>query len=152
MRNPQFINNIIQKYRQHKDNRPKYKIEDLYIGEIIYIIDSQFVIGSSLLDSGTKHTYKIIKDFAIFEKDDNDNYIHILSGKSLLLSIRADKDEYAINYSSIKNFGKLMQSYMIKKHLTDSSKLSINKIKEIEKEVNIRINPNKKRDDIDLFY
>ena len=37
MRNPQFINNIIQKYRQHKDDRPKYKIEDLYIKEEIKI-------------------------------------------------------------------------------------------------------------------
>ena len=37
MRNPQFINNIIQKYRQHKDDRPKYKIEDLYINLVLCI-------------------------------------------------------------------------------------------------------------------
>jgi len=150
MQKPKFIQYMINKNNEQKLNRPKYKIEDLRIGNIIYLLKLEYYNGPTLLTSGTKYTFKNIKPFAIFYQNPYaSEYIHIGTHQPLDLDIHCGQPgKYVIQYDSIKEFKDVMLRYMIKNNLKKSSKLSINEIKEIEKLCNEYLYPNQKQHDI----
>ena len=65
MKQPTFIKNLIQKYYEKNYNKPKYRLQDLYIGEITYINSSTDYVdeNSTTHDIKTKCTYKPVKKF-----------------------------------------------------------------------------------------
>ena len=142
------------------DNIPRYKIEDLYVGEIIKIhnisyagqaFESNSLLGYALAMQH-KYTYTTIKPFAIFKHNDawDVDYLHVGTNHMLRKIYNAKELEYAVNEKPLKEFDRAMQQYMIEHNLKRTSKLSINQIKHIEREVNIRLNPDKKQNE--LFY
>ena len=54
------------------------------------------------------------------------------------------------NIKNLTRFKDIMHEYMIEHNLKRTSKLSINQIREFEREINLRINPEQKQDE--LFY
>lgn len=152
MNKPRLIERMAQRRKERKINKPRYKIEDLHVGEIIYITDKEFVNGSTFWQCGYKRTYKHIKTFAIFKHDylDGADYFHVVTNHPLRLSLYSEVGEYAVNYDSLKDFNKYMQRYMIANNLKSTSKLSINDIKELEDYVNEKLSPEQEKDE--LFY
>ncbi len=174
MENPkEIIKELIEKHQKKKDekqrlaeermiklrekrlekeaNKPRYKINNLYVGEIIYIQSQEYFVGpnSSIWDSGIRNKYYIIKKFAIFDKADAwKDYIHIGTNHSLRTDIWAKSGEYCICNNSLREFDKAMQSFMIANKLTKDSNLSINQIKEIETGINEKFYPNQNQNQL----
>ena len=147
MNKPRLIEYMAQKREERHLNKPRYKIEDLYVGEIIYIVNTEFVSGPTFWQSGTKTTYKHIKPFAIFSRTCwEHDYLHILTNHPFRQSFHAEIGEYAVNHNTLKEFDKCMQRYMIANNLKSTSKLSINDIKELEDYVNEKLYPEHKKD------
>ena len=141
----------IEKQREMEANRPRYKIDDLYVGKIIYIKSSSLFVGpnASIYDSGERIQYRNIKQFAIFDKSDPyKDYVHVVTSQSLRDSLWGEAGEYVVDYDSIKEFSRAMQGFMIKNNLTKYSLLSYNQIKEIEKQVNLQRYPEQKQDEL----
>ena len=142
------------------DNIPRYKIEDLYVGEIIQILNRRYVGQSStsssligyMLAMQYEYTYANIKPFAIFKHNDawDEEYIHVGTNHPLRNIYNAKELEYAVLDKTLKEFDRAMQQYMIEHNLKKTSKLSINQIKVFERVVNIRLNPEQNQDK--LFY
>ena len=139
MNKPNFIEKIIQRHNEKELNIPRYKIEDLYVGKIIYIHAERFYSGPthSIFDSGTCITFQNIKKFAIFYNpgpwiDD----IHVVTNHTLKTSLWAKPGEYCIHYDSMIKFDKALQRFMIDNGLNRNSMLSIKQITEIENNVN----------------
>ena len=153
MNKPRLIERMAQRREQKRLNKPRYKIEDLHVGEIIYITNKKFEMGSCLLTSGYRFKFKHIKPFAIFKHTcwDSD-YLHIVSNHKLqpLDLCETEIGEYVVNDDSLKKFDKYMQRYMIENNLKSKSKLSINDIKELEDYVNQKLYPEQEKDE--LFY
>lgn len=151
MENPnEIIKDLIKKYQDYiakkrgmkieiEANKPRYKIDSLFTGKIIYIESCGFFVGpnASIFDSGTRIKYKSVKKFAIFYREPFDStYTHIGTNLNLETSLEGEPGEYVIDYDSIKEFKRSLQRFMIKNNLTKESKLSLNQIKEIEQIVN----------------
>lgn len=145
MKKPKFIQRMIEKQEEKKFNKPRYKIDDLYVGKIIYIKSSSLFVGpnASIYDSGERIQYRNIKQFAIFDKSDPyKDYVHVVTSQSLRDSLWGEVGEYVVNCNSIKKFDKALQEFMIKNNLTKDSKLSLNQIKQLEDYVNKQFYPN----------
>lgn len=152
MNKPRLIEHMAQRREERKLNKPRYKIEDLHVGEIIYITNKKFEMGSSFLTSGHRFKFKRIKPFAIFKHTYFDpNYLHIVSTHKLRqLDLISEIGEYVVRDNSLKKFDKYMQRYMLANNLKSTSKLSINDIKELEDYVNEKLYPEQEKDE--LFY
>ena len=151
MNKPRIIERMAQKREERQLNKPRYKIQDLCVGEIIYITNTEFYTGPTFWQCGTKYTFKHIKPFAIFKHTcwDSD-YLHILTNHPLRLSLYSESGEYAVNHDTLKDFDKYMQRYMITNNLKTTSKLSINDIKELEEAINKELYPEQEKDEV--FY
>ena len=134
MNKPRLIERMAQRREEKRLNKPRYKIENLYCGKIVYVVDKEFYKGPTFWQCGYKRTYKHIKPFAIFKHDcwDGSHYFHVVTNHPLRLSLYSEVGEYSVNYDSLKKFNKYMQRYMIANNLKSTSKLSINEIKELE--------------------
>ena len=142
--------NLIQRI---SDNLPRYKIEDLHVGKIIYIQKKAYSGQSRLsetllgymLSMQYEYTYKQIKPFAIFRHRSGhaENYLHIVSNHELRAKYNAHEGEYAVLHTSLEDFDRAMQEYMIKNNLKKSSRLSVNQIKELEKFIKKMYNENR---------
>ena len=153
MNKPRLIKRMAEKREEKLLNKPRYKIEDLYVGEIIYITGKKFEMGYSFLTSGYQFKFKHIKPFAIFKHSylDKDYYLHVTSNHKLRQSsLTTEIGEYVVHNDTLKEFDKYMQRYMIANNLKKTSKLSINEIKELEEYVNEKLYPEQEKDE--LFY
>ncbi|MFQ6723753.1 MAG: hypothetical protein ACLRFE_00270 [Clostridia bacterium] len=157
MKTPRIIERMTQRREEKKLNKPRYKIENLYCGEIVYVTDCKFVKGPTFWQCGHNRTYKHIKPFAIFyhniyigAHDFEDNYRHVITNHPLRQLQYAQIGEYAVNHDTLKDFDKYMQRYMISNNLKKNSRLSINDIKELENYVNQKLYPEQEKDK--LFY
>ena len=134
MQKPKFIQKMIDKNNERKLNKPKYKIENLYVSEIIYITDIQPYVGPTFLQSGDKIRFRHIKRVAIFYHDPFGDYLHINSNHELKLDLHCHHPhKYAVRERTLTKFEDIAQTYMLKHNLKPSSKLSINEIKEFER-------------------
>lgn len=151
MNKPRIIECITQKFEERKLDKPRYKIEDLCVGKIIYITNIKFIAGPTYLQSGIKTTYKTVKPFAIFKHTCLDSsYLHLMTNHPLRSSTLAEIGEYTVFCDSLKEFDKCMQRYMIANNLKKTSKLSIKDIKDLEDYVNQKLYPEQEKDK--LFY
>ena len=152
MNKSRLIERMAQRREERKCNKPRYKIENLYCSEIIYVYATGFYESSNPQDIGTRYLHKVIKPFAIFHHTGFDeDYLHIKTRLALRPSYCCNNPgEYFINHKTIKDFDKCMQRYMISNNLKKTSKLSINEIKNLEDYVNQELYPEHKKDE--LFY
>lgn len=151
MNKPRLIERMAQKREERRLSKPRYKIEDLYVGKIIYITNIEFISGPTFLQSGIKTKYKTVKPFAIFKHTCFDSsYLHLMTNHPLRSSTLAEIGEYTVFYDSLKEFDKCMQRYMIANNLKKTSKLSIKDIKDLENYVNEKLYPEQEKDK--LFY
>ena len=139
------------KQREIYINKPRYEIQDLYVGKIIYIESERFYTGptASIFDSGTCISFHDIKKFAIFYhpgpwQDD----IHIITNHPIRTSLGAKPGEYCILHNSRQKFDRAMQRFMIKNKLKRDSMLSIKQITEIENKVNEYNFPDQYKDEL----
>ena len=143
--------NKIKETIKNAAKKPRYKINNLSVGKIIYIESCGFFVGpdASIFDSGTRIKYKSVKKFAIFYREPFDStYTHIGTNLHLETSLWGEPGEYVIDYESIKEFKRSLQRFMIKNNLTKESKLSLNEIKEIEQAVNEYHYPNQNKNEL----
>ncbi len=157
MNKPRLIERMTQRREERKLNKPRYKIENLYCGEIVYVVDKEFYKGPTFWQCGHNRTFRPIKPFAILyhniyigTNDFENDYRHIITNHPLRLLSHSEIGEYAVNQDTLKNFDKYMQRYMIANNLKNTSKLSINDIKELEEYVNQKLYPEQEKDK--LFY
>lgn len=145
MSKPKLIQKMIQKHNERQNNKPRYKIEDLYCGQIVHFLDKEYV-GQSfpyrnlfeyVLGRTNRYTYVTIKEFAIFTKKDTygpDTYIHLKSGQALQKMRHSIKGDYAIEKPVL--FKEIFPLEMRKYGLTEKSKFSKAEICELEDELN----------------
>lgn len=157
MSRPRLIEHMAQKREVRKLNKPRYKIENLYCGEIVYVVDKEFHKGPTFLQCGYNRTYKHIKPFAIFyhniyvgTTDFENDYRHVVTNHTLRQLSHSEVGEYAVDQDTLRDFDKYLQRYMIENNLKKTSKLSINDIKELEDFVNQKLYPEQEKDE--LFY
>ena len=125
------IKSLIEKHTQHKIEteyiKPIYKIENLYVGEIVFLQERKFE-GFGIW---TTHS-NFIKRFAIFTKDNYNTYTHIQSGQKLkdVTSIEAFIGDYAVHI--VAPFKQEFATVMRECLHTANHKFSKNEIIEIE--------------------
>ena len=82
---------LIERHKSKQYNKPKYPIKKLYVGNIVRLKRRVFVqIGVH------DNYYKRVKDFAIFYKVNDDEFIHIKSGQKLTVIDRAIVGDYCV--------------------------------------------------------
>ena len=136
MNKSRLIDSLIKKHKQYQNDKPKYKIKDLYVGKIVLQTRRDF---TGVLRWTTY--YSDIKQFGIFYKKNDSTYIHIKSGQRL----KSINDYYSIvgDYAieNLQSFEEKFVCAMRQNNLNQNSKLSKNFVSEIETEVNQQINP-----------
>lgn len=137
MNKPKFIQELIQKYKDYKYTKPRYRIKNLYIGKIVILNERKF-IGLGVWDS----LYNPVKEFAVFYKKDDYTYVHIKSG--LLLKKVTDIDAVIGNYAvtNIKPFKEIFTIGMRDLNQSENSKLSRSLIDTLETDANNHLAPN----------
>lgn len=116
MNKPNFIEKIIQRHNEKELNMPKYKIEDLLVATI---------------NKPTAKGYLVIRDFAICVEEKSSN---IFSPNLQPLNTNGLPQYYPL--TNIHYLEVVIPNYMQQNNLNPNSKLSLNQILEIEKELN----------------
>ena len=133
-----IINKMIENFNEKQSLKQRYKIGNLYVGEIVLVKSRENV---SLTKWYTR--YLPIKKIAVFYKKDDHAYIHIKSGRQLYCE---DDFRYApVGYYAIRGitpFNKHFSSDMKQNCWTNKTKLSKHNIENIETESNIQLAPN----------
>jgi hypothetical protein len=135
-----IIGNLIEKYNELTYSKPRYKLKDLYVGEIILINSRKFVGG---LQWHTQFTR--IKKFAIFYKKNDYTYVHIKSREKLPIDTAihlVDEGDYAIQLISPFRVGRHLA--FLKDIIKDDTKLSREDIEKLETEINRQLAPDQK--------
>ena len=151
MNKPKFIEKMIQLHNEKELNKPMYRLEDLYPLQIVKVQDREYnglprpicYIPRCELPSLYRHTYTIIKPFALFKPNDaNTAFIHIISNHQLTEVPYTRRYEYAVaSCEQLEDIEELTQQYLAINNLNKSSKLSVNQIKELERSINKKLAP-----------
>ena len=143
-----MLKKLVEKHKQKKLekklNKPEFKLDDLFVGEIVLYKDRKN-IGFGTVD----HHYSIAKKFAFLTEFRYCKYCHIKS-KQILVEMGAYESiigDYAVH--NIKKFQEAFPLYMRKNNLTPSSKVSLKFIIDHEDEMNNQLDPDQKV--IDMF-
>ena len=120
---------LIEKIKKKKVlkyiNTPRFKIEDLYVGEICLKIGSKYE-GNDI----TTHTYKTIKTNAILLGETSIHFVHIKSNQPLKDLSYAHSQDYAV--TKIVPFSSPFAKWMRLKHLQLNDQLSIKQVLQLE--------------------
>lgn len=116
MKKPNFIEKIIQRHNEKELNMPRYKIDDLLVATI---------------NQPTAKGYLVIRDFAICVEEKSSN---IFSPNLQPLNTNGLPQHYPL--TNIHYLEVVIPNYMQQNNLNPNSKLSLNQILEIEKELN----------------
>lgn len=138
MKRPKIIQKLIENKKIKEYNKPKYKIEDLYVGEIVFITDEKLVTFEAI-----SYTYRPIKKFAIFLKADDylvsHSYIHPSNQKLTTIGL-ANVNDYAI-----KDLRPFKDAFIWSIHEGKiPTKISKSFIVELETGLNQKLAPNQK--------
>ncbi|MFQ6752481.1 MAG: hypothetical protein ACLRFL_02845 [Clostridia bacterium] len=125
-----LFSKLIEKHKEKEYNKPKYPIKKLYIGAIGKITKREYV-GLLMFDNH----YERVKDFAIFYKLNEYDYIHIKSGQKLTIIDRATIGDYCI--VGLKSFAKAYPIQMREAGDTEKTKYSKAFIDQLETAQNI---------------
>lgn len=125
-----LLQQLIEDLKEEKYLKPKYKIKDLYVGEIVKCKDRKHIY-LGVWDN----YYEPCKDFAIFYKVKEKTYVHIKSGQKLTLLDEAIVGDYCIR--DIKPFLETYPDKIRELGYTEKTKLSKCFIDELETAQNI---------------
>ena len=125
-----LFSKLIEKHKEKQYDKPKYLIKKLYIGAIGKITKREYV-GLLMFDNH----YERVKDFAIFYKLNDYDYIHIKSGQKLTVIDRAIIGDYCI--LDPMRFEETYPTQMRKLGYTMSTKFSKHEIEGLETAQNI---------------
>ncbi len=127
-----MIQKLIARYRDKKiekeKNKPKYYVNELYVGELIQIVDKKYV------GPYTNTTYKIKKKFAILTLNGFSSFRHIKSGEIMHSTLTSPIGDFAINREM--KFREKCPILLRRLGLDDNTKLSENVIVSIEEGLN----------------
>lgn len=127
-----MIQKLIARYRDKKlekeRNKPKYYVDELYVGELIHIVDKKYV------GPNTNTTYRINKKFVILASHGFASYRHIKSGQIIRSSFIAPIGDFAIHKED--KFSEKFPLLVRRLGLDDKSKLSENVIVSLENGLN----------------
>ena len=143
MKTTNFIQQLIAHNQFRKEQNSKYKIEDLYIGQIISFDKNKYsdAIKQRLY-------YKEIKAFAIFYKKDENSYVHIKSGHELISWDSANiEGDYSIRH--LIPFGNFYAIASQSSNVDEKTKLTKSYIEKLETDANKKFAP--KQQSTDLF-
>ena len=140
MKQNSIIHKMIENFNTKQSLKPRYKIGNLYVGEIVLVKSREMV---SLTKWYTR--YLPIKKIAIFYKKDDHSYIHIKSGQQLYCE---DDFRYApvgcYAIQGITPFKKHFSTEMNENEWTDKTKISKCVVEVFERETNKKLAPNQK--------
>ena len=144
MKASNIIQELINKYQTSKKENEKYKIQDLYIGQIV-----TYDKNPSLNYIQQRLSFKEIKPLAIFYKIDENTYIHIQTGQELMSWDSVDiKGDYSIRHIvSFSNFYAIARKSFA---LNEKSKLTKKEIKNLEYYTNRKFAEKQSLDILDL--
>jgi len=127
-----MIQKLIARHREKKleksKNKPKYYVDELYIGELILLVDRKYV------GPQTNTTYRIKKKFAILTQDGFASYRHIKSGQIIRSSFIAPIGDFAIHKED--KFSEKCPLLVRRLGLDNKTKLSENVIVKLEEALN----------------
>ena len=127
-----MIQKLIARYRDKKlekeRNKPKYYVDELYVGELIHIVDKKYV------GPNTNTTYRINKKLVILASHGFASYHHIKSGQIIRSSFIAPIGDFAIHKED--KFSEKLPLLVRRLGLDDKSKLSENVIVSLEDGLN----------------
>ncbi|MBO5954764.1 MAG: hypothetical protein J6Q13_02200 [Clostridia bacterium] len=120
---------LIEKYKKKKVlkyiNTPRFRIEDLYVGEICLKKGCRHK-GNDI----TTHTYKTVKPKAILIGETSIHYVHIKSNQELKDLSYAHIEDYAV--TDVVPFSNTFAKWMRIKGLSLMSELSIKQVLQLE--------------------
>lgn len=127
-----MLKRLIEKHRDKKlekeRNKPKYYVDELYVGELVHIVDKKYV------GRNTNTTYRIKKKFVILTLHGFASYRHIKSGEIIHSTLTAPIGDFAINKEM--EFRKKCPILVRRLGLDDNTKLSENVIVSLEDGLN----------------
>ena len=116
---------LIEKHKEKEYEKPKYPIRKLYVGAIVKLTKREHV------GFGTWYDYfNRCKDFAIFYKVNDNEYVHIKSGQKLSVMDRAIVGDYCLKKPF--SFAEQYAVQMREDGYTKNTKLSKKYIDELE--------------------
>ena len=130
MRNTKFIKRMLENRNKKELNKPKYKISDLYIGQLVLLKDATFVNNDII-----SNQCDIIKEFAIFYYDGIE-YTHISSNAQHLKELNPLLVPFG--ELAVHNL-KPLKTYVINLGYSADEKVSKRFINELENNLNNKI-------------
>ena len=134
-----LIKRLQAKIDEHKYSKPRWKIQDLCVGEIVLFEQKKYNCDGLT----RKNHYIPIKSFAIFLKpsERDEYYLHFKSAQGLKDIKFAIVGDYAIR--NIRPYSKEFAFEMQENKQTEKSKVSEKFINELETKINTEINKEK---------
>ena len=127
-----MIKKLIARYRDKKLekelNKPKYEIDQLWIGELIYLEDKKH------LGPRNYYTYRVKKKYVLLTLDGFASYRHIKTGCIIRSSLMAPIGDFAI-HNDIK-LNEHCPILLRKLYLDAKSKISYNMVSALEESLN----------------
>ena len=123
---------IIEKYKEKEYDKPRYLIKKLYIGSIVKCKDRHH-IGFGFWNN----YYNRVKDFAVFYKINDKEYVHIKSGQKLRILDEAIVGDYCIK--SVKYYSEIYVVQMREDGHTKNTRLSKKFLEELETAQNMEL-------------
>ena len=114
---------LIKGHQEKKYNKPKYKIENLYVGSIVKLTKRDYISFGVW-----ENYYDRCKDYAIFYSLDGYDFIHIKSGQKLTVLDYAIVGDYAVkkpisfyetHVAQLREFGDTEKTKLSKKFLDE---------------------------------
>ena len=87
---------LIEKHKEKEYDKPKYPIKKLYVGAIVKLTKKEPYWFGVFGFGGYQHHSDRCKDFAIFYKVNDNEFIHIKSGQKLSILDRAIVGDYCV--------------------------------------------------------
>ena len=132
MKKPSIIQYLIGHYNEYKYTKPKFRVGDLFVCEIV-------LMGNRNNNTLNSKGYLMIKPFAVIAKDKSGEYFHLKSGLGLEEENSCKIGDYvALN---IKPFNQHFEKELAEENYTDNTKLSAYFIDTLEMSANYAINP-----------
>ena len=125
---------MIKNFIKHLISKKPYKLNDLYVGEII-------LLTHTTNNSNRVDVFESVKKFAVLERIDEEKFRHIKSGKLLRkLSKNSIVDSYVVG--NIKKFNEFYSLYIKKNEYYLTTKVSLDEINKIESYINKKLSLN----------
>lgn len=123
-----LVSNLREKKEEKEKLKPKYFINQLYVGELIYLEDKKF--------AGPKmdYTYRVKKKFVILTLESFATFRHIKSNQIIRSTLMAPAKDFAIHND--KKIYECCPMLLRKLDLDEHSKISYNLISTIEDYLN----------------